>query len=149
VKDLICDPCAVKDWEKYCSVDYSVIRRIILVLRARLSTVQFFLLGYLILLLSEMSLHEDSDLNGGEIPLDAEVTKDLRIHLMSIKGTNKKLRTKVKDMSANIAGVEERLNVRLTTSDRQRDDSLREVTESLNRLNGVVQRLEERDATPR
>jgi hypothetical protein len=79
-----------------------------------------------------MSLHEDSDVDGGEIPLDEEVTEDLRIDLMSIKGANKKLRTKVGDMSANIAGVEDRLNVCLTTSDRQRDDSLRVVTESLN-----------------
>jgi hypothetical protein len=68
---------------------------------------------------------------------------------MSIKGANKKLRTKIEDMSANIAGVEDRLNVRLTTSDRQRDDSLRVVTESLNRLTAAVQRLEARDATPR
>jgi hypothetical protein len=58
-----------------------------------------------------MSLHEDSDLDGGEIPLSSEITEDLRIHLMSIKGANKKLRTKVEDMSANITGVEERLNV--------------------------------------
>jgi hypothetical protein len=96
-----------------------------------------------------MSLHEDSDLDGGEIPLDANVTEDLRIHLMSIKGANKKLCTKVEDMSANIAGVEDRLNVRLTTSDRQRDDSLRVVTKSLNRMTAAVQRLEARDATPR
>jgi hypothetical protein len=96
-----------------------------------------------------MSLHEDSDLDGGEIPLSSEVTEDLRIHLMSIKGANKKLRTKVEDMSANITGVEDRLIARLTTSDRQRDDSLRVVTESLNRLTAVVQRLEARDATPR
>ena len=96
-----------------------------------------------------MSHHEDSDPEGGEIPLGPEVTEDLRIHLMSIKGANKKLRAKVEDLSSNIAGVEDRLNVRLTTSDRQRDDSLRVVTESLNRLTTVVQRLEARDARPR
>jgi archaellum component FlaC len=78
-----------------------------------------------------------------------QITEDLRIHLMSIKGANKKLRTKVENMSANITGVEDRFNVRLTTSDRQRDDSLRVVTESLNRLTAAVQRLEARDATPR
>jgi hypothetical protein len=109
----------------------------------------FFVLGCLILILCEMSLHDDSDLDGGEIPLSSDVTEDLRIHLMSIKGANKKLRTKVEDMSANIVGVEDKLNVRLTTSDRQRDDSLRVVTESLNRLTAAVQRLEARDATPR
>ena len=96
-----------------------------------------------------MSLHEESDLDEGEIPLGAEVTEDLRIHLISIKGANKKLRTKVEDLSTHIAGVEDRLNVRLTTSDRQREDSLRVVTESLNRLTVVVQRLEARDARPR
>jgi hypothetical protein len=85
-----------------------------------------------------MSQHENSDLDGDEIPLGPEVTEDLRIHLMSIKGINKKLRTKVEDLSTNIAGVEDRLNVRLTTSDRQRDDSLRVVMESLNRLTAVV-----------
>ena len=89
------------------------------------------------------------DLDEGEIPLGAEVTEDLRIHLMSIKGANKKLRTKVEDLSTHIAGVEDRLNVRLTTSDRERDDGLRVVTESLNRLTAVVQRLEARDAAPR
>jgi hypothetical protein len=96
-----------------------------------------------------MSRHEDSDLDRGEIPLGPEVTEDLRIHLMSIKGAKKKLRTKVEDMSTNITGVEDRLNVCLTNSDRQRDDSLRVVTESLNQLTAVVQRLEARDATPR
>jgi hypothetical protein len=96
-----------------------------------------------------MSQHENSDLDGDEIPLGPEVTEDLRIHLMSIKGANKKLRTKVEDLSTNIAGVEDRLNVRLTTSDRQRDDSLRVVMESLNRLTAVVQRLEARDVAPR
>jgi hypothetical protein len=49
----------------------------------------FFHLGSLILILCEMSLHEDSDLDGGEIPLGPEVTEDLCIHLMSIKGANK------------------------------------------------------------
>jgi hypothetical protein len=96
-----------------------------------------------------MSQHEDSDLDGGEIPLDAEVTEHVPIHLMSIKDANKKLRTKVADLSANIAGVEDRLNVHLTTSDRNRDDSLQIVTESLNRLTAVVQRLEARDAAQR
>ena len=71
-----------------------------------------------------MSNHEESDTEGGEIPLGPEVTEDLRIHLMSIKGANRNLRGKVEDLSADIAGVEDRLNVRLTTSDRQRDDSL-------------------------
>jgi hypothetical protein len=105
----------------------------------------FFLLVYLIFMLCEILLHEDSDLDGEEVPLGPEVTKDLHIHLMSIKGANKKLCTKVEDMS----GVEDRLNVRLTTSDRQRYGSLRVVTESLNRLTAAVQHLEARDATPR
>ena len=96
-----------------------------------------------------MSRHEDSDQEGGEIPLGPEVTEDLRVHLMSIKDANKKLRAKVVDLSTNIAGVEDRLNERLTTSDRQRDDSLRVVNESLNRLTAVVQRLEARDAPRR
>jgi hypothetical protein len=109
----------------------------------------FFLFGCLILILCEMSLHDDSNLDGGEIPLSSEVTENLCIHLMSIKGANKKLRTKIEDMSANIKGVEDRLNARLTTSDRQQDDSLQVVTESLNRLTAAVQRLEARDATPR
>nr|XP_051202024.1 uncharacterized protein LOC127315589 [Lolium perenne] len=96
-----------------------------------------------------MSLHEDSDQDGDDIPWGPEVTEDLRIHLTSIKDTNKNLRKKVVDLSTHIAGIEDRLNVRLTTSDRERDDSLRVVTESLNRLTAVVQRLEARDATPR
>ena len=96
-----------------------------------------------------MSQHEESDLEGGEIPLGPDVTEDLRIHLMLLKGANRKLRGKVEDLSAEIAGVEDRLNVHLTTSDRQREDSLRVVTESLNRLTVVVQRLEARDAIPR
>ena len=58
-----------------------------------------------------MSNHEESDLEGGEIPLGPEVTEDLRIHLMSIKSANKKLRAKVEDLSSNIAGVDDRLNV--------------------------------------
>ena len=82
----------------------------------------------------------------GVIPLGPEVTEDPRIHLMWIKSANKKLHAKVEYLSSNIAGVEDRLNVRLAMSDRQRDDSLRVVTESLNRLTMVVQRLEARDA---
>jgi hypothetical protein len=96
-----------------------------------------------------MSLHEDSNQDGDDIPWGPEVTEDLRIHLTSIKDTNKNLRKKVVDLSTHIAGVEDRLNVRLTTSDRERDDSLRVVTETLNRLTAVVQRLEARDAAPR
>ncbi|KAK1619182.1 hypothetical protein QYE76_024699 [Lolium multiflorum] len=96
-----------------------------------------------------MSLHEDSDQDGDDIPWGPEVTEDLRIHLTSIKDANKNLRKKVVDLSTHIAGVEDRLNVRLTTSDRERDDSLRVVTESLNRLTAAVQRLEARDAAPR
>ncbi|CAM0951129.1 unnamed protein product [Alopecurus aequalis] len=92
-----------------------------------------------------MSQHEESDLEA-EIPLDSEITEDLRIHLMSIKGANKKLRARVEDLSTDIAGVEDRLNVHLTASDRERDDSLRVVNESLNRLTAVVQRLEARGA---
>ena len=108
----------------------------------------FSVVASLILFLSRCSLHEDSDLDGDEIPLGPEVTEDLRIHLMSIKGTNKKLRTKVEELSTNIAGVEDRLNVRLTTSDRELDDGLRVVTESLNRLTAVVQHLEAGDVAP-
>lgn len=108
----------------------------------------FFSLGYcyLIRFFVEMSQLGDSDLDGEEIPLSPELSEDVRIHLMVIKGANKMLRTKVEDLSASIAGVEDRLNVRLTTGDRQRHDGLRVVTESLNRLTAVVQRLEARDA---
>ena len=52
-------------------------------------------------------------------------------------------------MSANIVGVEDRLNERLTASDRQCTDSLQVVTESLNRLTAAVQRLQVRDVAPR
>jgi hypothetical protein len=71
-----------------------------------------------------MSLHEDSDQDGDEIPCDLEVTKYLRIHLMSIKDANKNLQTKVVDFSTHIAGVDDRVNVRLTTSDCERAASL-------------------------
>ena len=78
-----------------------------------------------------------------------EISDDLRIHLMAIKGANKKLGTRVEELSANIVGVEDRLNERLTASDRQRTDSLQVVTESLNRLTAAVQRLQARDVAPR
>ena len=68
---------------------------------------------------------------------------------MAIKGANKKLGTRVEELSANIVGVEDRLNERLTASDRQRTDSLQVVTASLNRLAAAVQRLQARDVAPR
>ena len=96
------------------------------------------------------SQHEKSDHEeGDELPEDLEISDDLRIHLMSIKGANKKLGTRVEELSANIVGVEDRLNERLTASDRQRTDSLQVVTESLNRLTAAVQRLQARDVAPR
>ena len=52
-------------------------------------------------------------------------------------------------MSTNIVGVDDRLNERLTASDRQRTDSLQVVTDSLNRLTAAVQRLQARDVAPR
>ena len=52
-------------------------------------------------------------------------------------------------MSSNIVGIEDRLNERLTASDRQRTDSLQVVTQSLNRLTAAVQRLQTRDVAPR
>ena len=61
----------------------------------------------------EKSNHEEGD----ELPEDLEISDDLRIHLMSIKGANKKLGTRVEELFANIVGVEDRLNERLTTSD--------------------------------
>jgi hypothetical protein len=35
-----------------------------------------------------MLLHEDSYLDGGEIPFSSEIAEDLCFHLMSIKGAN-------------------------------------------------------------
>ena len=61
----------------------------------------------------EKSDHEEGD----ELPEDLNISDDLRIHLMSIKGANKKLGTRFVELSANIVGVEDRLNERLTTSD--------------------------------
>ena len=76
------------------------------------------------------SQHDKSDHEeGDELPEDLEISDDLRIHLMSIKGANKKLGTRVEELSANIVGVEDGLNERLTASDRQRTDSLQVVTE--------------------
>ena len=81
------------------------------------------------------SQHEKSDHEkGDELPEDLNISDDLRIHLMSIKGANKKLGTRVEELSANIVGVEDRLNERLTASDGQPTDSLQVVTASLNRL---------------
>ncbi|XP_044378773.1 uncharacterized protein [Triticum aestivum] len=71
------------------------------------------------------SHHEKSDHEeDNELSVDLEISDDLRIHLMSIKGANRKLGTRVEELSANIVGVENRLNERLTVSDRQRTDSL-------------------------
>src|SRR3954463_12218380 len=93
----------------------------------------------------DKSDHEEVD----ELPEGLEISDDLRIHLMAIKGANKKLGTRVEELSANIVGVEDRLNERLTASDRQRTDSLQVVTESLNRLTAAVRRFQARDVAPR
>ena len=93
----------------------------------------------------DKSDHEEVD----ELPEGLEISDDLRIHLMAIKGANKKLVTRVEELSANIVGVEDRLNERLTASDRERTNSLQVVTESLNRLTTAVQRLQARDVAPR
>ena len=93
----------------------------------------------------DKSDHEEVD----ELPEGLEISDDLRIHLMAIKGANKKLGTRVEELSANIVGVEDRLNERLTASDRQRTDSLQVVIASLNRLTAAVQRLQARDVAPR
>ena len=82
----------------------------------------------------DKSDHEDVD----ELLEGLEISDDLHIHLMAIKGANKKLWTRVEELSANIVGVEDRLNECLTASDRQRIDSLQVVTESLNRLTAAV-----------
>ena len=76
------------------------------------------------------SLHEKSDHEEGD-----ELPEDLNI--------------RVEELSANIVGVEDRLNERLTASDRQRTDSLQVVTQSLNRPTAAVQRLQARDVAPR
>ena len=93
----------------------------------------------------DKSDHEEVD----ELLEGLEISDDLRIHLMAIKGANKKLGTRVEELSANIVGVEDRLNERLTANDRQRTDSLQVVTESLNRFTAAVQRLQARDVAPR
>ena len=47
--------------------------------------------------------HEKSDHEeGDELPEELEISDDLRIHLMSIKGANKKLRIRVEEFSANL-----------------------------------------------
>ena len=65
------------------------------------------------------SQHEKYDHEkGDELPEDLNISDDLRIHLMSIKGVDKKLGTRIEELSANIVGVEDRLNEHLTASDR-------------------------------
>ena len=93
----------------------------------------------------DKSDHEEVD----ELLEGLEISDELRIHLMAIKGANKKLGTRVEELSANIVGVEDGLNERLTASDRQRTDSLQVVTESLNRLTVAAQCLQARDVAPR
>ena len=63
------------------------------------------------------SQHEKSDHEeGDEFPKELEISDDLRIHLMPIKGANKKLGTRVEELSANIVGIEDRLNEFLSAS---------------------------------
>src|SRR3954469_6329924 len=96
------------------------------------------------------SQHDKSDHEEvAKLPEGLEISDDLRIHLMAIKGANKKLGLRVEELCANIVGVEDRLNKRLTASDRQCIDSLQVVTESLNRLTASVQCLQARDVAPR